>query len=92
MYSLQVESALFVKLILRRTCCRHGVLQVWQSLFSVRSLVIPMHEDVDNWIKFASLCRKSGRPRQSERMLINLLGYDPRSIAAPGTPSYGAGR
>jgi hypothetical protein len=39
-------------------------LQVWQSLFSVRSLVVPMHEDVDAWLKFASLCRKSGRPRQ----------------------------
>jgi FKBP12-rapamycin complex-associated protein len=39
-------------------------MQVWQSLFSVRSLVVPMHEDVDAWLKFASLCRKSGRPRQ----------------------------
>lgn len=32
--------------------------EVWQSLFSVRQLVVPMHEDVDNWLKFASLCRK----------------------------------
>lgn len=38
--------------------------QVWQSLFSVRSLVVPMHEDVDAWLKFAGLCRKSGRQRQ----------------------------
>jgi hypothetical protein len=41
-------------------CCP----QVWQSLFSVRSLVVPMHEDVDAWLKFAGLCRKSGRQRQ----------------------------
>jgi hypothetical protein len=44
--------------------CFFSNLQVWQSLFSVRSLVVPMHEDVDAWLKFASLCRKSGRPRQ----------------------------
>jgi hypothetical protein len=40
------------------------LLQVWQSLFSVRSLVVPMHDDVDAWLKFAGLCRKSGRQRQ----------------------------
>lgn len=33
-------------------------------MFSVRSLVVPMHEDVDAWLKFAGLCRKSGRQRQ----------------------------
>jgi hypothetical protein len=43
-------------------CCTAS--QVWQSLFSVRSLVVPMHEDVDAWLKFAGLCRKSGRQRQ----------------------------
>ena len=39
----------------------------------MRQLVVPMHEDVDNWLKFSSLCRKSGRSRQSERMLLQLL-------------------
>ena len=34
-----------------------------QSLLSVRSLVLPMHEDTHTWLKFASLCRKSGRPK-----------------------------
>ena len=47
--------------------------QVWQSLFSIRQLVIPMHEDSAAWLKFASLCRKSGRVRQSLRMLLQLL-------------------
>lgn len=46
--------------------------EVWQSLFSVRSLVVPMKQDVDNWLKFASLCRKSGRARQSYRMLLQV--------------------
>ncbi|GBF92738.1 hypothetical protein Rsub_05107 [Raphidocelis subcapitata] len=65
--------------------------EVWQSLFSVRSLVVPMHEDVDGWLKFASLSRKSGRPRQAERMLVQLLRYDPRSVTTPHAPGYGAG-
>ena len=51
----------------------HTHAQVWQSLFSIRQLVVPMHEDVDGWLKFASLCRKSGRVRQAHRMLLQLL-------------------
>jgi hypothetical protein len=51
------------------------LLQVWQSLFSIRSLVVPMREDVEGWLKFASLCRKSGRPAQAYLMLVDLLGW-----------------
>ncbi|KAG2491268.1 hypothetical protein HYH03_010473, partial [Edaphochlamys debaryana] len=65
--------------------------EVWQSLFSVRSLVVPMAQDVDNWLKFASLCRKSGRQRQAYRMLLQLLRYNPMAITLPGVPGYGAG-
>ena len=36
---------------------------VWQALLSVRQLVLPMHEDTHTHLKFASLCRKSGRVR-----------------------------
>uniref|UniRef100_A0A7R9YR22 Serine/threonine-protein kinase TOR n=1 Tax=Chlamydomonas euryale TaxID=1486919 RepID=A0A7R9YR22_9CHLO len=61
--------------------------EVWHSLFSVRQLVVPMHDDVDNWLKFASLCRKSGRVRQAERMLLQLLGYNPLDVE-PGKPGY----
>ncbi|GAX78992.1 hypothetical protein CEUSTIGMA_g6432.t1 [Chlamydomonas eustigma] len=64
--------------------------EVWQSLFTVRQLVVPMHEDVDNWLKFSSLCRKSGRARQAERMLLQLLRYNPLALCA-GDSGYGAG-
>lgn len=37
--------------------------EVWQALLSVRSLVLPPSEDVHTYLKFASLCRKSGRTR-----------------------------
>lgn len=35
-------------------------IQVWQSLMLVRSLVFDPREDVDIWLKYARLCRKSG--------------------------------
>lgn len=65
----------------------HHTLQVWQSLFSIRQLVVPLHEDVEGWLKFASLCRKSGRVRQAHRMLLQLLrcacGTCPTRLALP---------
>ena len=40
--------------------------------------------------QFSSLCRKSGRARQSERMLLQLLRYNPLELR-PSEPGYGAG-
>lgn len=33
----------------------------WQRILMVRSLVISPHEDMRTWLKYASLCGKSGR-------------------------------
>ncbi|DBA66640.1 TPA: hypothetical protein ACH3X2_002209 [Trebouxia sp. C0005] len=65
--------------------------EVWQALLSVRTLVLPMAEDTHTWLKFASLCRKSGRVRQSRRNLHELLGFDPLTITSPHQAGYGAG-
>lgn len=51
--------------------------EVWQALLAVRSLVVPPDEDTPTWLKFASLCRKSGRINQSHATLVKLLQYDP---------------
>ncbi|KAI3919103.1 hypothetical protein MKW98_016656 [Papaver atlanticum] len=53
--------------------------EVWQALLSVRALVLPPTEDIDSWLKFASLCRKSGRISQARSTLVNLLQYDPET-------------
>jgi hypothetical protein len=54
--------------------------QVWQSLLAVRTLVLPPTDDVETWLKFASLCRKSGRDRQARATLVKLLQVgDPHS-------------
>jgi FKBP12-rapamycin complex-associated protein len=47
--------------------------EVWQALLAVRALVLPPTEDVETWLKFASLCRKSGRISQAKSTLLKLL-------------------
>ncbi|KAM6543239.1 hypothetical protein CsatB_007686 [Cannabis sativa] len=47
--------------------------EVWQVLLAVRALVFPPTEDTDNWLKFASLCRQSGRISQARSTLVKLL-------------------
>ncbi|KAL1564547.1 non-specific serine/threonine protein kinase [Salvia divinorum] len=60
--------------------------EVWQALLAVRSLVLPPTEDAETWIKFASLCRKSGRISQARSTLTNLLQFDPETT--PETVRY----
>ncbi|KAF4374867.1 hypothetical protein F8388_015873 [Cannabis sativa] len=43
--------------------------EVWQVLLAVRALVLPPTEDTNNWLKFASLCRQSGRISQARSTL-----------------------
>jgi len=56
--------------------CQRNV-EVWRDTLSVRSMVIPPIEDTHNWLKFSSLCRKSGHMRLSYKTLVGLLGFDP---------------
>lgn len=53
--------------------------EVWQALLAVRELVLPPSEDIDAWLKFASLCRRSGRISQARSTLVKLLQFDPDS-------------
>ncbi|CAI9104219.1 OLC1v1002849C2 [Oldenlandia corymbosa var. corymbosa] len=53
--------------------------EVWQALLVVRALVLPPTEDCETWIKFASLCRKSGRISQAKSTLTKLLQFDPET-------------
>ncbi|KAI9143717.1 armadillo-type protein [Paraphysoderma sedebokerense] len=56
--------------------CQRNV-EVWNRILKVRSVVLSPREDMDMWIKFTSLCRKSGRWRLSYKTLTTLLGFDP---------------
>ncbi|CAA6660213.1 unnamed protein product [Spirodela intermedia] len=47
----------------------------------VENSVLPPTDDVETWLKFASLCRKSGRISQARSTLVKLLQYDPESCS-----------
>ena len=51
------------------------VVDDWQRILMVRSMVIKPQEDERTWLKYASLCRKSGRLHLSHKTLVAILGY-----------------
>jgi len=48
--------------------CQKNV-EVWQRMLKVRALVLSPKENIEMWIKFANLCRKSGRMGLAEKAL-----------------------
>jgi FKBP12-rapamycin complex-associated protein len=63
--------------------CQRNV-EVWQRMLKVRALVISPVENMDMWIKFSNLCRKSGRIGLAEKSLNSLLPSN-RTIDNVGT-------
>ncbi|KAI2627651.1 FAT-domain-containing protein [Hypoxylon sp. NC1633] len=69
------------KMTMRRTWesrlkgCQRNV-EVWQRMLRLRGLVITPAENMHMWIKFANLCRKSGRMGLAENSLKQLIGTD----------------
>ncbi len=70
-YSLHYLIAVLLSL---QGCQRN--MEDWQRILQVRSLVFSQQEELRGWIKFASICRKSGKIAVSERTLLNLLEHD----------------
>ncbi|KAG6451388.1 serine/threonine-protein kinase mTOR [Manduca sexta] len=60
----------------------------WRRILQVRSLVLTPQEDMATWLKFASLCRKSGAPRQAHKTLVMLLGSDPSKNRDKPLPTH----
>ena len=60
--------------------CERNV-ETWQRMLKVRALVLSPKENIDMWIKFANLCRKSGRIGLAEKSLKSLqtIQADPTS-------------
>lgn len=61
--------------------CQKNV-DIWQRMLKARALVVKPKQDMEIWIKFANLCRKSGRLRLAEKSLNSLL--DEGSAGKPG--------
>ena len=61
--------------------CQKNV-DIWQRMLKARALVVKPKQDMEIWIKFANLCRKSGRLRLAEKSLNQLL--DEGTTGKPG--------
>ncbi|KAI9091315.1 armadillo-type protein [Phlyctochytrium arcticum] len=61
--------------------CQRNV-EVWQRILKVRALVISPKEDMEMWIKFANLCRKSGRLGLSQKTLTGLLKVETKDFGS----------
>lgn len=59
----------------------------WQRIIQVHSLVISPQEDIHTWLKYASLCRKSGSLKLSHKTLVMLLGTDPSQTPEAPLPT-----
>ena len=65
--------------------------EVWERMLKVRALVITPNENIDMWIKYANLCRKSGRLGLAEKSLDLLRNTRVESdskhpYSSPGIP------
>ncbi|KRY15256.1 Serine/threonine-protein kinase mTOR [Trichinella patagoniensis] len=60
--------------------CQRSV-EDWQRILQVRSLVLTPDEMRQMLLKFASLCRKSGKLAVSRRTILTLMDCDPDSCA-----------
>eukprot|EP01119_Soliformovum_irregulare_P019909 TRINITY_DN6394_c0_g1_i1.p1 TRINITY_DN6394_c0_g1~~TRINITY_DN6394_c0_g1_i1.p1 ORF type:complete len:1896 (-),score=591.61 TRINITY_DN6394_c0_g1_i1:8-5695(-) len=53
-------------------------IETWKSILSVHSLVLSPRDDMNNWLKFSSLCMKNNRFELAEKTIMNLMGRDGR--------------
>lgn len=67
--------------------CQRNV-DIWQRMLKVRALVIKPKEDMDMWIKFANLCRKSGRLGLAEKSLSRILEPDDNDRSTSGVVEF----
>ena len=65
--------------------CSNNV-EDWQRLLKVRALVVTPQENMEMWIKFANLCRKSARYGLAEKALNYLRGPTDRDSAVTEAP------
>ena len=61
-------------------------IDVWQRMLKIRALVVSPRENVDTQIKFASLCRKSGRIALAEKTLQQIQDFPPHQVFEMGVP------
>ncbi|KAF5402330.1 hypothetical protein PHET_04458 [Paragonimus heterotremus] len=54
-----------------------SVVEDWSQIIQLRSLVFQPRDDLKTWLRFAGLCRRSGRFALARQLIQDLLGKDP---------------
>uniref|UniRef100_A0A9I9ED55 PIK-related kinase FAT domain-containing protein n=1 Tax=Cucumis melo TaxID=3656 RepID=A0A9I9ED55_CUCME len=49
---------------------------------AIRALVLPPIQDIETWLKFASLCRKNGKANQARSTLVKLLQVTVKTLVS----------
>ncbi|RWS10462.1 hypothetical protein B4U79_12736 [Dinothrombium tinctorium] len=62
--------------------CQRNV-EDWQKILQVQLLVLNLQENTRSWLKFASLCQRTGRTSMSQRTLSMLLGMNINDLLEP---------
>ena len=68
--------------------CQSNI-DTWQKMLKVRALVLTPRENIDMWIKFANLCRKSGRQGLAEKSLHLLHTVSGHALDGQAQPENG---
>ncbi|KTW30812.1 hypothetical protein T552_00524 [Pneumocystis carinii B80] len=68
----EIQSTMRKTWMKRLNGCQRNV-EVWQRMLKMKALVISPKENMEMWIKFSNLCRKSGRLGLAEKSLNSLL-------------------
>ncbi|XP_077275474.1 serine/threonine-protein kinase Tor isoform X1 [Temnothorax americanus] len=63
------------------------IVEDWQKIIQVHTLVVSPHDDMYTWLKYASLCRKSGSLMLCHKTLVMLMGTDPSSTPDQPLPT-----
>ncbi|KAK8760973.1 hypothetical protein V5799_027758, partial [Amblyomma americanum] len=63
------------------------IVEDWQRILQLHSLVVKPKDDMRSWLKFSSLCRRNERLAQSHRTLVTLLGSDPSLVPNQPLPT-----
>lgn len=66
------ERLLFRKIWNQRLKGCQRDMDIWRKLLAIREMVIPPHNDLESWIEFATLCRKTGKLGLAKKILIQL--------------------
>lgn len=62
------------------------IVEDWQRIIQVHTLVLSPQDDMHTWLKYASLCRKNGSLMLSHKTLVMLMGADPSVLPEQPLP------